>query len=276
MSRLWPEHIYASLAPGNAALLCVRAGWRRSVAARHAAQVAALPDQPWQAELEALASLLAEHSRKKSCAVVLSNHYVRYQPLPAVDAAMSEDEIHALARHCFVETYGEAARDWTIRISGWRTMPLSLVACAVDASLLAGLQEVCTKAGARLTSVQPYLAAGFKLTDKRIRSRRACFVQKEHGRLVMAMLEAGAWRGVRSLAIGDGWMEELDACMKRETLLAGWSNEPIAAFLHLPEPAAQVQMNIGEQGWQRLTAPALDGFSPARDAAFALAASGVW
>lgn len=276
MSRLWPERLHASLAPGSAALLTISSAWRRTVKARQVVQCAPLPDQPWQRELQALASLLAEYGRGKTCSIVLSNHYVRYQLLPSADTSMSEAELKSLAKHFFMETYGEVSREWIIRISGWNRIPSSPMACAIDELLLSGLHEVCDKAGIRLVSVQPYLATGFYLADKRIRRQRACFAQVEAGRLVLATLEAGIWQGLRNIATGNQWIQDLEACMKRETLVAGWSDEPVAGYLHVPDLAGtHLPPEIGGHRWQRLTGPLISGYSPQNDKPFVLAASSI-
>jgi hypothetical protein len=71
---------------------------------------------------------------------------------------LNPEEERALARAVFLETYGDAARGWEVRVDNLKR-GAAVVICAVDADLLAGLARTFESAGWRLDSVEPLFAA---------------------------------------------------------------------------------------------------------------------
>ena len=277
MSLLLPDRLYLSLAPERAVLLRV-SGWRPQLLEKRITECAQTVTETqaagWQASLQALASLLAKHVRKgllkARCSVVLSNHYGRHLLLPVSDASMSDTEIQALARHCYLETYGEAAQDWVIQIDA-----ATGLACAIDPLLLTGLRAACDKAAGRLVSVQSYFAAGFNAAHQRIGREPSCYVQAEAGRLMMATLRDGSWQRLAAVSCAHDWTTQLATHLQREALLAGWESAPAKTYLFAPDyPHSSVTLDH-TQHLQRLSARALRGYSPMTDGACAMAASGV-
>lgn len=279
MSLLWPDRLHLSLAPGRAALLRVGGGWRPQLLEKHITECAQVETEnlqleTWQAPLKALASLLSKHVHKSTfkaqCSVVLSNHYVRHLLLPVSDATMSDKEIQALAKHCFVETYGEAAHGWMIHVD-----PATGLACAIDQPLLDSLRAACNQAGGRLVSVQSYFSAGFNAAHQYISQKSSCFVQVEAGRLTIATLRDGSWHRLAGLSCGQDWPTQLATHLRREALLAGWESPPAKTYLFAPDfPQSSVTLEHPQQV-QRLAARPLRGYSLLGDRDYAMAASGV-
>jgi len=270
------DYYCASIAPGSAALLRMRRGWRPAVAHKSVASAAVQSTAaPWQAELGLLEGLLREARRGLPLNIVISNHYLRYRLLPAPPLSMPEAGVQALLLHCFRETYGDAADGWYIRAN---PMPErgDVVACAVDRALIEGLKAAAAKAGLKLASAQPYLMNGFNAACRSMAGAPACFVQAEPGRIMLGTMQDNNWLGLRAIAATSRWQEELPAHIEREILLAGWENASPAVFLHAPDAGYKFTAQ-DTQRWQlkRVATRPVDGYSTQDDMACAMALSGV-
>jgi hypothetical protein len=123
---------------------------------RYAVEPAAAGAPAWSAALGRLAELLADEP-PAAARLRLSGQFCRFALAPW-QRGLSADEERALARAVFVETYGEAARGWEVRVDNLNR-GAALVICAVDADLVAGLARCFESAGWRLDSVEPLFAA---------------------------------------------------------------------------------------------------------------------
>jgi hypothetical protein len=113
----------------------------------------------WRPALGRLAALLAAE-RPAAARVRLSGQFCRFALAPW-NRGLSADEEQALARAVFLETYGDAARGWEVRVDNLNRGG-ALVVCAVDADLVASLAAAFTTAGWRLESVEPLFAAALE------------------------------------------------------------------------------------------------------------------
>lgn len=276
MSLSLTDYYRASIAPGCATLLHMRRGWRPAVVNKYIARAESRnAATPWLAELGLLESLLSEARRGLPLSITLSNHYLRYRLVPPPPLSMSESAVQALMQHCFRETYGDAVDDWQIHAN-----PIpdhgDVLACAVDKALLEGLKAAAAKSGLRLVSVQPYLMAGFNAACRRIDGTPACFVQVEAGRILLGTLRDKSWLGLRAVTATPNWKEELPAHIEREILLAGWAGIAPTLFLHAPQ-AAHTSTLEETRRWRLSRVPVqhIAGYTPAQDAPYAMALSGV-
>lgn len=280
MSLSLTDYYCASIAPGSAALLHMRRGWRPAIVQKSLANAATKspeksPDSPWLDELGLIEGLLSEARRGLPLRIVISNHYMRYRLAPAPPLSMRSADVQALMQHCFRETYGDVAGDWQIRAN-----PLpdggDVVACAVDKALMEGLRAAAGKAGLKLVSAQPYFMSGFNAVCRRITGAAACFVQAEPGRIMLGALRGKSWLGLRAVAATPRWKEELPAHIEREILLAGWEDAHPPVFLHAPE-AAQATTLRESRHWklEHVYPQPVAGYSPRHDAPYAMALSGV-
>ena len=280
------EYYCASLAPGSAALVRVRRGWRPKLVQKTLASGSVATasvgtasigaqGQPWLAELGLLEGLLEEVRYKLPITIIISNYYVRYRLIPAPPLSMPTAEVQALMQHCFRETYGNAVDDWIIRAN-----PLpgrgDVVACAVDRALIDGLGTLLRKSGLKLESVQPYFMAGFNAACQRINGSSSCFVQVELGRIMIGTMRDNTWLGLRAVAADGRWSEELPAHIGREILLAGWENESPAVFLDAPQAVQTFTLDgVHHLNMSRVPQRRVDGYSPLDDAPYAMALRGV-
>ena len=113
----------------------------------------------WQAQVKALQRLLQRQEKSalpQKLRVVVSNAFVRYVLAPWTDEQLSDTEQLELVRALFQDRYGDLDGQWHIVIEPRRYKAPAL-AVAIDAGLLAALQDTCAKAGLRLDSVVPAL-----------------------------------------------------------------------------------------------------------------------
>jgi hypothetical protein len=130
---------------------------RRARAAPRRIEVAPAAGGPaWGAALASLAALLAAE-RPAPARLRLSGQFCRLALAPW-QRGLSADEEQALARAVLLETYGDAARGWDVRVDNLDRGG-ALVVCAVDAELVAGLRVCFETSGWRLESVEPLFAA---------------------------------------------------------------------------------------------------------------------
>lgn len=239
MSLSWGESVRAALCPDRVGVVRMSRGWPRMLEGRIADSAAAgADDPPWAPALAALRESLATiEGRDAKVTVVLSNHFVRYVLVPWNDALAGEAEELAHARHCFSRVYGEVAESWDVRLSSGNGGPR--VACAVDAELLAALEQAVSASGRRLSSVQPYLMAAFNCWRREFAGTLVWFVLAERGRLCLSALQHGQWSALMSLQTDAGWAEGLPGLLARQRLLAGLDEAPGMVCVFAPDNAAE-------------------------------------
>jgi len=199
-----PAELRVGLCPGRLVVAYLHGGfWRRSPEF----VVHSVDTDP----VEALRQLAG----RRRCAVVLSNHLVRYALLVPSPALVSEEDWMAYGRHVFESIYGRCAREWEIRISDTgRDKPR--IACAVAAALVASLREVAV-----VRSVRPYLMAAFNARLRILQRQRSWFVLHEAGRLVLGFLDRGSWRHIRTRQATETWTETIADLLDREGASCG-------------------------------------------------------
>lgn len=166
MSPSWLERADIVFAAG--ALEFSRSRWpRKAQIEPRRVEVVAQPGDAvgtpiWRACLDALAPLLAAE-RPATARVRLSGRFCRFALAPWT-RGLTADEERALARAVLLETYGDAAHGWEVRVDNLQR-GAAFVACAVDAALIAGLHRVFDAAGWRLGSVEPLFAVALARDD---------------------------------------------------------------------------------------------------------------
>jgi hypothetical protein len=124
--------------------------------------------------------------------------------------------------------HGKVAEGWEIRVTETvRNGPL--IACAVDSTLLDGLQAKVATGRAALSSVQPYLIAVLNRIRPKI-SRESCWLLiEEPGCLMLALIRSGHWLSIRCRHVDADWRAAFAEILERES-----------AFLALDEPCTKV------------------------------------
>jgi hypothetical protein len=277
----------ASLALESVSLVRLRAGFRLGfrpgvVEKLHAEFLTPTDGKPWSLALEELEKLLMKSQagfsgRGLPITIVLSNQFVRYKIIPAMPPLTTADKILAVASHYFRETYGDIVDDWSIRVN-----PLpdgdTVIASAVDSSLLAALETMMLEHACKLKSIQPYLMSGFNSICSQIKTLPSCYVQVEAGRLNIALIRGGAWYSVTGSSAGQDWPEQLSSLIDREMLLAGWQHEQPTIYLAAPNSAQDEHAHASFamlSAWKTVQVPqrALVGYSADSDQQYSMALS---
>ena len=178
MSRLWPEALAVTLAPGLARL----AG----------ATVRGTRDD-WPGALEALGQAL--QGKRGRVALTLSNRFFRLHLSPPQPAGLRAREIEGFLRHSLETTFEEDYSAWQLR---WQPRPPGepLAVCAFPSVQMA---EIQARLGPRLRLAR--LAPWF--ATQRL-APSACLVQAEGEHLTVAAQYRGRWRLFTQLrATGD-------------------------------------------------------------------------
>lgn len=218
MSRWWPERATLWLAPrqGEDALACAR----QALDARAPRQHARIT---W-----AIGGALARH-----------------RIVPWSDALAGAAQRQGLAKSCFIEAYGEAARGWTVREHGVRHGASSL-ACGIDAALLVGLAALAHERRLRLVSVQPSLMYAHNLLCPELAGNRYWFVWEEAGLATLVLLARGEPLHLKTLPLAT---VQLASLLDREWFLGGIEGPRCPAYLVRAETGGLLQVSEGS-GWQ--------------------------
>jgi hypothetical protein len=269
---LSPDRLCAFVAPG-AVLAVRRRGLRSRIVDKRVFPVAASEGNAPAAAAATLAAALAE-LKPDSVRLIVSNHFVHYALVPWRDDLKDADEEIAVARLGLVDTFGDEAGGWTIRLSD-EAPGRAKVAAALAPDFLAALQQACSAAKLRMNSLQPYLTAAANAFRGHFdRDRSAWLALYEEGRLCLALIEQARWRWVRCMRAGDDWRQQLPDLVENEILLAGAEALPAQVLVFAPNVT-----NLAVRSGTRLPFNALrlgagPGFSPITDAAFSPALLG--
>jgi hypothetical protein len=273
VSRLWPDRLRVSLAPGAVALVRVTRGLHPRVTDKQNLEFEpGSGPEPWAGATAALAAALAPlRGQRLDATVVLSNHFVRYAIVrPDVALAGAEEEL-GLARFQFARIYGERARGWDVRLSAGRRGAPRL-ASAVDAGLLPAIHACFPRgAGPRLVSVQPYLMAAFNRWRDAIAQTDGWLLLVEPQRACLALIASQRWAAVQTLRGAYATPEDWAALLDREQLRT--DVETTARTVHVHALAGDAAGASDAGGWtmRGLGLPPVDGFVPRADARLAMA-----
>lgn len=250
MSRWFPDRLLVTLAPDQVALehhavapglggLRTRLRQRQVLATGSEAGRGA-----WQGALKVLATALAEHdSGHSTVTVILANNFVRYVLVPR-SGLLNQDQAAAVLRHCFDETFGEAAGSWELRVSDAPGMPLQ-AACGIDRELLDSLRALFPHRQRRLQSIQPRLMAVCNQHRAALGAGPAWLLLVEPGNLCLGLIAGGGLARLRSLRSGEDWATTLPALLARETCLAELDEAPGELRLWLRDRPAPRLPEIG-------------------------------
>ncbi len=235
MSLLSRDRLRIGLAPDRLVLVGYRRGLRLRIVRREIIPVPPHDPPHWQAAVEALPAARAHAGRgKPEATVILSNHFVRYALLPWNAALKTDAEWIALARHRLEAAHGPAVGSWALQICETASRG-ARVASATDGALLDALATRLAEGGARLVSVQPYLMSVFNRIRAKIGNESCWLVIAEPGRMILALIEDGAWRALRSRRVGDSWQAALPDLLERESAVLALERPCLRAVVHTPE-----------------------------------------
>lgn len=217
------------LAPAGVTVAVTRRGWRPRPERAVAVPVPASSGVAWQDSLAALRAWLEQAAPAAAdLRVTLADSLVRYALIPWSDEVNKPAERAALARIRFDAVYGKPCADWLIQ-SDLRDYRQAGIACALDPSMKAALQELAAAHGLRLTVLQPHFMEVFNRVRHGI-AKDALLVVAEAGHCVLASRKDGGWHSIRAARVEAG-RADLAQVLPRELLLQGLDSD-VPVLLH--------------------------------------------
>lgn len=185
--------------------------------------------------------------------VILGNSRVRYAALPWVDDFMQRDERLTYARLALGKQYGSRAEQWEIRLSeaGYGDPWL---AAGVDRDLLEGLEALAQRFAWQIISVQPALMTVANEFRLRLAHGAVRLLLLEPDRAVVARLEDGRWRQVRTRRMASMDVAAVGDLVAQEAMLdpdEAWSTSRLCLWAF--DAPAEIRA-----GWGRLRAEILE------------------
>ena len=234
---LFRDELHVMLQPQRITLSRVKRGGKlvahETIAVEQDARDPALP--LWQPALETLRPWLQQRPWQ-GCkpTVVLSSHFAQYALIPWNAGLANAAERQAYARHCFQQAYGEPVRDWDLRISpaGYGR---TAIASGVAPELLQALHAAFADSGLPLARIHPYLMVAVDDLRRRRLPDSLCLAVLESGKLMLALIEDGDWRSLRSFAAEQDMAAQLQALIQRESIVAGLDTAHWPLWLYGPE-----------------------------------------
>lgn len=179
-------------------------------------RTAATTETPWQPACEALTTLVDDTIRRPlRIEIQLSDRFVRYQVLAWQPGLATRAEWRAYAEHGFAAIYGEAARQWQLRIELVPPGNPSL-ACAIDGTLVSTLRTLAADRGSRLVGLRPRFVSLFSRRNIQPRGHdQVWFGVAEERHLCLGAQLDKQWRALRNEPAPDGWHAALPGAIRR-------------------------------------------------------------
>ncbi len=152
---------------------------------------------------------------------VVAGEGVRYRIVPWSDELSSPQQRQVFVRHCFTETFGEAAHDWTVRAHPTHHGAATL-ACAIDTTVLDRLGALAQARHLSLVSVQPSLTHAYNQLRRHIEASLFWFVWIDGPWTTLLLVSQREPLHVKRVPSGSG---ELAHLLDREWFLIG-TEEP--------------------------------------------------
>jgi hypothetical protein len=157
-------------------------------------------------------SILQSPTRRRNLRLRMGSGLVRYKVVPWHDAFTDRATRLGFARHCFIDTFGEAAQAWDIQMSSSGFGQPSLAA-AISADLILAIEAMAQRAGVARMSIEPELCLYFQRFRTRLPSERLVFVVADSVRLTLLLIVDGKPVAVQVAYRQDG---PLSALLERQ------------------------------------------------------------
>ena len=231
-------------------------------------------DSTWNPVVQVLESALSGLQSKPVFArVILSSHFLRFAMIEGDQGLSNEAEELAYAKHRFAQLYGQDAEAWELSVDQDGTGEAQL-ACAVHGLLLQTLRATFIRAGIKLRSVQPYLVRAFNNCHPELQQQDVWFVLFDAGNLCIGMVSHGQWNSVRTLKVGNDWLDRLPEILDREAYLAESGTATDKICIWSPEHWKSDLPKSERWKFRKLQPVIRPGFAAEYDERFAIAMCG--
>lgn len=248
MSPSLRERVTITLAPRQVVLERFGRGLRPALMDRKMLACAdAKEGANWHPAVEALREALAHPNVGSGDAtVVLSNHFARYLLLPWNADLVSGQEELAFAGARFQQVFGEAAREWALKLSHFGP-GFASAASAIERPLLEAVSAVIAGSPLRLRSIQPGFMAVCN-ARQRLPRGDAWVAMAEPGRLLLGSIREGKWQSLRARPL-HGHAVGLKQIIEQECLLLGVESNDRKVYLHRMGDAPVDVQGIDVERW---------------------------
>lgn len=190
----------------------------------------------WHPVISALRAVLSELRWQRAIPVIIiSSHFVRYSIVTWNAELTNALEKEAYLRHCFAIAYGDASKEWDLRVSAGG-IGLPSLASGISKSLLKAIQIELTRASLLTDAIHPNLMLATNETraylGKEKRGQSLWFVSLEPSRLCLTLIEKGKWTVIKNIAVETNINEQITALIQRESILAGIDTTNWPVIIH--------------------------------------------
>lgn len=204
------------------------------------------PGSAWPAEsaFESFERALDEHALTAGTriTVVVGGDAMRLRIIPWRNELANDAERRAFAAHCFQDAYGDAARDWSVRLDAPRYGRATLAA-AIDALLPDRLEAAARARRLRVVGIRPALMQAFNYRRREIGRDLCWFVWMERHWTTAFLVSPQAPLHVKRLPAPHA---DLSTVLAREWFGLGMDGPPCPAYVDR-SPAASSHGPVSEQ-----------------------------
>ena len=222
MSLLFPERVTVWVTQDSVSFLR-RPRQGKGLARTCVLSAPYLDSDPLAAFGQALQQYRAQYPEAARFEVVVSNAHAQYLLLPCQSEIRTQQEQALYVAHSFHEMYDRQADAWSF---SWDTglSQRPVLACALPAPMVQGLERAFDLPGCDLVSVQPYLMFFFNhvLAPREEKSWRCMLIEGQQ--LVSWDIRDGQWHGLHQVRLEPDWQERLEWLLHRQMLLADWDD----------------------------------------------------
>lgn len=208
----------------------------------------------WTAAMRCLSSALHD-PRWQGCrpTVTLSSQLVHFLVMPWDASLVTQSEQQAFLQHCYVQAYGDAARNWDLRTSPAAYGQPSL-ASAVDRALLSSLQQLFQQADMPAPRIHPLLMQAINDSRKQPATSFSFAMYEQHC-ITLLLIHQGQWLSVQTHPVRQPLQAHLSMLIQRDAIIAGVQAD-IEASLE-----AGIEADLTSGGWPTIVHIAEPGIS---------------
>ncbi|WP_137718505.1 hypothetical protein [Methylobacillus flagellatus] len=208
----------------------------------------------WTATMRCLASALRD-PRWQGCrpTVTLSSQFVHFLVMPWDASLITHSEQQAFLQHCYVQAYGDAARNWDLRTSPGAYGQPSL-ASAVDHALLNSLLQLFQQADMAAPHIHPLLMQAINDSRKQPATSFSFAMYEQHC-ITLLLIHKGQWLSVQTHPVRQPLQAHLHTLIQRDAIIAGVQAEIEASI------EAGIEADMTSDGWPTIVHIAEPGIS---------------